>query len=97
MTSPRYVAKVSRKVKAQIATWRLPREQLISVYTHLVTELPAAPDRHLFEPISRPNLWMYRVILGQPPQRWVFSFAVERRDYVGELHVLKAHRAIEGS
>jgi hypothetical protein len=30
------------------------------------------------------------------PSRHVFSFAVERRDYVGELQVVEARLTIEG-
>jgi hypothetical protein len=95
VSSQSYTARISRKVKDQIAGWRLPREVLISVYAHLLTELPAHPDRHLHEPITRPNLWAYHFTLGEAPARRFFTFAVERRDYVGELHVLSGQMVLE--
>ncbi len=70
---------------------------LIGVYTRLLSELPAAPDRHLYDPIQPPNLWAYRFVLGTTPSRYLFSFAVERRDYAGELHIVEARLTVEGS
>lgn len=97
MSSPSYVARVRSDVKAAIAGWQLPREMLIGVYTRLLTELPAAPDRHLYDPIQPPNLWAFRFTLGTAPSRHIFSFAVERRDYAGELHVVEARLTVEES
>lgn len=96
MSSPSYVVRVHSDVKATIAGWQLPRETLIGVYTRLLSELPAAPDRHLYDPIAPPNLWAFHFTLGNAPLRRLFSFAVERRDYAGELHVLEARHTIEG-
>lgn len=56
MSSPSYVARIRREVKAQIADWGLPRETLIAVYVRLLTELPSNPDRYLYERITPPNL-----------------------------------------
>lgn len=97
MSSPKYVARIRREVKATIASWQLPREMLVGVYTRLLTDLVAAPDRLLRDPITPPNLWAFHFTLGEKPRRHLFSFAVERRDYVGELHVLDARLTIEGS
>jgi hypothetical protein len=96
VSSPKYVARIRRDVQAAIAGWQLSREMLVGVYTRLLTELPAAPDRHLLDPITPPNLWAYRFTLGKQSSRYLFSFAVERRDYVGELHVLEARLTIQG-
>ncbi len=97
MSSPSYVARVRSDVKQTIAGWGLSREMLSGVYTRLLTELPANPDRHLHDPIARPNLWAFRFALGGAPSRRVFSFAVERRDYTGELHIIEARLTTEGS
>jgi len=81
---------VRRRIKEwqEFSEGRLGREEVLSVLTRLYIELPSAPDRHLHEPIRPPNLWAYRFSLGKAPSRRHFSFAVERRDYVGELDVL---------
>lgn len=68
--------------------WNLSRAERVSLWTRLLTELPYNPDRLLLTAIRRPNLWAYRFSLGSSPQRRFFSFAVERRDYSGELHVV---------
>ncbi len=95
MNSPSYAARIRHKAKNQIAGWRLPREMMISVYAHLLTELPAHPDRYLYEAITRPNLWAFHFTLGKSPVRRFFTFAIERRDYVGELHVLDGQMVLE--
>jgi len=96
VSSPSYVVRIRSDVKATIAGWQLPREMLVSIYTHLLTELPSTPDRHLYDSIQPPNLWAFRFTLGAAPLRYVFSFAVERRDYAGELHIVEARLSIEG-
>ena len=90
MSSPNYVVRVRNDVKATIASWQLPREMLVGVYTRLLTELPSDPDRHLYDAIAPPNLWAFRFILGAAPLRRLLSFGVERRDYAGELHIIEA-------
>jgi len=76
--------------------WALTREERISMWTRLLTELPSTPDRLLHEAIQRPNLWAYRFSLGQPPRRQFLNFAVERRDYAGELYIVAATIVAEG-
>lgn len=95
MTSPNYVTRIRLEAKEQVADWHLPREMLVAVCTYLLTDLPAQPDRHLYEPIARPNLWAYHLILGEAPNRHFFTFTVERQDYIGQLHVLSGQVILE--
>lgn len=96
MSSPSYVVRGRSDVKATIGGWLLSREMLVGVYTRLLSDLPTAPDRYLHDPIRPPNLWVYRFVLGAAPSRCLFSFAVERRDYAGELHVVEARLTVGG-
>lgn len=89
MSSPSYKSRLSRDTTAKMHGWPLTRAERITVLTRLLTELPATHDRLLTEAIRRPNVWAYRFRLPGPPVR-LLSFAVERRDYVGELFILDA-------
>lgn len=76
--------------------WNLTRTERVLMWTRLLMDLAENPDGLLFEAIQRPILWVYRFQLGNAPHRRFFSFAVERRDYVGELHVLDGAFTNEG-
>lgn len=86
MSSPSYKSRLDPELKAKMFGWLLSREERVGVWTRLLVELPADPDRHLTEPVRRPNVWAYTFALPGPPRRH-FIFSVERRDYSGELIV----------
>jgi len=65
------------------------------MWTRLLFDLSSNPDRLLYQPIQRPNVWAYRFSLGNAPARRYFSFAVERHDYSGELQILKGTLTFE--
>jgi hypothetical protein len=75
--------------------WTLSRAERISLWARLLVELPSNPDRLLLTAIRRPNVWAYRFTVGNAPSRRFFSFAVERHDYSGELHVVEGTLTFE--
>lgn len=75
--------------------WNLTRAERISLWTRLLFDLSANPDRLLHQAIRRPKVWAYRFALGKSPSRRFFAFAVERRDYSAELWVIEGRLTFE--
>src|SRR5437764_12815444 len=95
MSSQSYRTRQTPDVKAKMQEWALTRAERNSVWTRLLVELPGEPDRYLFEAVRLPNVWAYRFHLGDKPHRRFFYFAVERRDYIGELWIVEANLTLE--
>lgn len=91
-----YKVKVELRVRRLIASWGLPRDLLLAEYDRLFPELPADPDRHLVDRLPPLRYFAYRFLLEDRtslPRLHHFFFAVDRRDNVGELHILGANHS----
>lgn len=96
MSSPNYRTRQVPDIKARMQQWTaLTRAERNQMWTRLLVELPADPYRHLYESVKPPNVWAYRFQIGDRPHRRFFYFAIERRDYVGELWIVEATLTLE--
>lgn len=88
----------TQKAKEQMDSWDISRELRLQVHTRLFIDLPANPDGLLGEQIVPLLARTYEFTLEAPgpiPYHIHFTFAIDRRDDLGELHVLGARMTSE--